>query len=115
MAAPNAPDPVTVDSFTVDLGNIVDGAPNEGKLAVAGINVPGSVLKASGQGSSTITDLGYDSLMLNVGIEGSYDAAKSALTVNGITLGEQGHGQADDQRHLRRRAAREAAERRSVA
>lgn len=86
VAAPNAPDPVTVDSFTVDLGNIVDGAPNEGKLAVAGINVPGSVLKASGQGSSTITDLGYDSLMLNVGIEGSYDAAKSALTVNGITL-----------------------------
>lgn len=86
VAAPNAPDPVTVDSFTVDLGNIVDGAPNEGKLAVAGINVPGSVLKASGQGSSTITDLGYDSLLLNVGIEGSYDAAKSALTVNGITL-----------------------------
>lgn len=86
VAAPNAPDPVTVDSFTVDLGNVVDGAPNEGKLAVAGINVPGSVLKASGQGSSTITDLGYDSLLLNVGIEGSYDAAKSALTINGITL-----------------------------
>lgn len=86
VAAPNAPDPVTVDSFAVDLGNVVDGAPNEGKLTVAGINVPGSVLKASGQGSSTITDLGYDSLSLNVGIQGSYDAAKSALTINGITL-----------------------------
>ncbi|MBB3929057.1 hypothetical protein GGR25_000076 [Kaistia hirudinis] len=86
VAAPNAPDPVTVDSFAVDLGNVVDGAPNEGKLTVAGINVPGSVLKASGQGSSTITDLGYDSLSLNVGIAGSYDAAKSALTINGITL-----------------------------
>ena len=86
VAAPNAPDPVTVDSFAVDLGNVVDGAPNEGKLTVAGINVPGSVLKAAGQGSSTLTDLGYDSLSLNVGIAGSYDAAKSALTINGITL-----------------------------
>jgi hypothetical protein len=86
VAAPNAPDPVTVDSFAVDLGNVVDGAPNEGKLTVAGINVPGSVLKAAGQGSSTLTDLGYDSLSLNVGVAGSYDAAKSALTINGITL-----------------------------
>ncbi|MBN9018918.1 MAG: hypothetical protein J0H11_16000 [Rhizobiales bacterium] len=86
VAAPNAPDPVTVDSFAVDLSNVVDGAPNEGKLTVAGINVPGSVLKAAGQGSSTLTDLGYDSLSLNVGIAGSYDAAKSALTINGITL-----------------------------
>ncbi len=86
VAAPNAPDPVTVDSFAVDLGNVVDGAPNEGRLTVAGINVPGSVLKAAGQGSSTLTDLGYDSLSLNVGVAGSYDAAKSALTINGITL-----------------------------
>lgn len=82
----SAPDPVTVDSVTVDLGNVVDGAPNEGKLTVAGINVPGSVLKASGQGSSTLTDLGYDSLLLNVGVEGSYDASKSAMTISGITL-----------------------------
>ncbi|MCX5515283.1 hypothetical protein C3941_22390 [Kaistia algarum] len=82
----SAPDPVTVDSVTFDLGNVIDGAPNDGKLAISGINVPGSVLKSAGQGASTLTDLGYDSLLLNIGVDGGYDSAKNALTINGITV-----------------------------
>lgn len=80
------PDPVTIDQIAIDLGNVVDGAPNDGKLAVTGITVPGSLLATDEQAKAVMSELGYNNLSLNLAIDGGYDTAKSALTIRGITL-----------------------------
>ena len=82
----STPDPVTIADISVDLGNVIDGAPNDGKLNITGINVPGSVLAADEQTKTMFADLGYSSLLLNLAIDGGYDSSKSALTIRGITI-----------------------------
>jgi hypothetical protein len=80
------PDPIKVDAVSIDLGNVVDGAPNDGKLAVTGIFVPGSVLSADEQTKTWVDQLGYQSLSLDVAIEGAYDSTKDSMQIKTITI-----------------------------
>ncbi|MCX5493445.1 hypothetical protein OSH11_01880 [Kaistia dalseonensis] len=81
-----SPDPVTIGSVSIDLGNVVDGAPNEGKLAVTGINIPGSVLRQDEQTKDWVDQLGYQELTLDVAIDGSFDSSKDSLQIRTITI-----------------------------
>lgn len=80
--------PVTIDSITVDLGNVIDGAPNDAKLTIAGIPVGSLVTTFSGDDTAkgVLTALGYDNLVVNLTVDGGYDGTKQALTIRGITL-----------------------------
>ena len=86
VSGPDMPGPVTIASMAVDLGNVVDGAPNDGKFSMSGISVPGSVLQQGAEGASMLAALGYDNLSADVVVEGGYDAAKTALTIRTITV-----------------------------
>lgn len=90
-----APDPVTVASVSVDLGDVVDGAPNQGKLAIAGVNIPGSVLRADEQTKDWVDQLGYDDLTLDIGIAGSIDSSNDTVQISNITIDGKDVGKLD--------------------
>lgn len=91
-ASSAAPAPVTIDTVSVDLGNVVDGAPSDGTLKIAGINIPGDVLKADEQTKDWVEQLGYDKLDLDVTIDASFDNTKDSLLIKTISIDGQDVG-----------------------
>lgn len=88
IAQKDKPQSVTIDSVALDFGDVVDGSPNQGKLAITGIPV-GMMISTFAEDDSAkgvLAALGYDNLVINVTVEGSYDTAKQALTIGGITI-----------------------------
>ncbi|WEK48666.1 MAG: hypothetical protein P0Y66_12635 [Candidatus Kaistia colombiensis] len=86
VASAEAPAPITVDSVNVTLGDIIEGAPNDGQLRITGVNVPGEVLKSDEQTKDWVEQLGYDKLNFDVGIDGAYDNSKQTFTFRSISL-----------------------------
>ena len=80
------PEPVTIASFAIDLSNVVDGTPNDGKLQITGIAIPQAVIATEAQAKATLDQLGYTSLLLNVAIDGGYDEAKQSATIRQIEV-----------------------------
>lgn len=86
MTSDADPAPVTVSDLTVDLGNIVDGAPNSGTLKVTGVNIPGEVLKQDEQTKEWVDQLGYDKLAFDLMVDASYDASKDSLQLKSVSF-----------------------------
>lgn len=80
------PEPVKVDSVSVDLSGVVDGTPSDLKFSVAGISVPQAVIATEPQAKATLDQLGYQSLLLNFNVGGGYDAAKQTVTIRQIEI-----------------------------
>lgn len=86
VASAETPSPITVDNVSVALGDIVEGAPNDGQLRITGVTVPGDVLKSDEQTKDWVEQLGYDKLNFDVGIDGAYDNSKQSFTFRSISL-----------------------------
>ncbi|BCP53041.1 hypothetical protein K32_16580 [Kaistia sp. 32K] len=86
VVSTEAPAPITVDSFNVALGNVIEGAPNDGQLHVNGVNVPGDVLKSDEQTKDWVEQLGYDKLNFDVAVDGSYDGSNKTFTFKSISF-----------------------------
>lgn len=84
--AADAPAPVTVDAVNVTLGDVIEGAPNDGQLRISGVTIPGEVLKADEQTKDWVEQLGYDKLTFDVGIDGAYDNSKQSFTFRSISF-----------------------------
>lgn len=92
VTATETPAPIAIDSFTVALGNVIEGAPNDGQLNIKGINVPGEVLKSDEQTKDWVEQLGYDKLNFDVAVDGGYDGANKTFTFRSISFDGQDVG-----------------------
>jgi hypothetical protein len=86
VVSTETPAPITVDGVNVSLGDVVEGAPNDGQLRVTGVTIPGEVLKSDEQTKDWVEQLGYDKLNFDVGIDGAYDNSKQSFTFRSISL-----------------------------
>jgi hypothetical protein len=86
VVSTETPAPITIDSVSVALGDVIEGAPNDGQLRVSGVNIPGDVLKSDEQTKDWVEKLGYDKLTFDVGIDGAYDNAKQSFTFRSISF-----------------------------
>jgi hypothetical protein len=86
VVSTETPAPITIDSVNVALGDVIEGAPNDGQLRVSGVNIPGDVLKSDEQTKDWVEKLGYDKLTFDVGIDGAYDNSKQSFTFRSISF-----------------------------
>ena len=86
VVSTETPAPITVDGVNISLGDVVEGAPNDGQLRVTGVTIPGEVLKSDEQTKDWVEQLGYDKLNFDVGIDGAYDNSKQSFTFRSISL-----------------------------
>jgi len=77
-------EPVTLDSYVVDVTSHLRSFPAASKGELKELVVPGSVLQVTPQSAQTFDALGYNRLVLNMTGDGTWDPSSGAATSNSV-------------------------------
>ncbi len=77
--------PITVTSFTVDIGDVTETAPTTIKINGTGARMPVAFI-ANPIGNAMISRMGYTEFTGTITADGSYDANKNSIALNSLTV-----------------------------
>jgi hypothetical protein len=78
-------DPITIDSVTVDVADIVEGSPTAFTVHATGARVPTAFI-ANPIVGAMLTRLGYEAIAADVTLAGEYDMAADTVSLKPLTI-----------------------------